>query len=258
MHSSVCWRRWQKGQTTPRHERRVSTGPGRVLHRVLGSAVGPAAVVSRMRSGIGIANPKIFVVGHNKTGTTSLAAALKQLGYAVGNQRKAERLIEDWGRRDFRRLVSYCHSADAFQDIPFSMEFTFQAMDVAFPGSKFILSVRDSPEQWLASRLRFDRKRLSLNREATADDLRQDPYVWPGWSYRVRELAFGQVAAETVTPDMLMARYVSHNARVQEYFRHRPLDLLTMNVGHSDALKQLCAFLGREYPGGEMPALNNS
>ena len=89
---------------------------------------------------------KVFVIGSNKTGTTSLGAALNNLGYQLGNQLEAEMLIDDWAKRDFRRIIKYCRTADAFQDIPFSLNFTFQAVDAAFPGSKFILSVRDDAE----------------------------------------------------------------------------------------------------------------
>ena len=72
---------------------------------------------------------QIFCIGRNKTGTTSLAEALTELGIIVGEQNLAEHLIHDWARRDFRRLFLYCRTAQAFQDIPFSLPFTFQALD---------------------------------------------------------------------------------------------------------------------------------
>lgn len=100
-----------------------------------------------------LGKPKIFCIGVNKTGTTSLARALTELGIIVGKQKLAERLIHDWARRDFRRLFLYCHTAQAFQDVPFSLPFTFQALDQHFPGSKFILTVRDTPKQWFQSAL---------------------------------------------------------------------------------------------------------
>ena len=37
---------------------------------------------------------KIFCIGRNKTGTTSLKRAFEDLGYPVGDQRKAEILTE--------------------------------------------------------------------------------------------------------------------------------------------------------------------
>ncbi len=88
---------------------------------------------------------KIFCIGRNKTGTTSLHAALIEMGIVVGRQRHAELMIGDWSKRDFRRLISFCRTAQAFQDIPFSLPYTFQALDMAFPRSKFILTVRESP-----------------------------------------------------------------------------------------------------------------
>src|SRR5690606_4675563 len=116
------------------------------------------SIERRFRTSLGIRSPKIFCIGRNKTGTTSLKVALRDLGYSIGSQRAAEHLIEDWGQRDFRRLVKLVSTADAFQDIPFSYDYTFQAMDAAFPGSKFILSIRDSPEQWYESLVRFTQK----------------------------------------------------------------------------------------------------
>jgi hypothetical protein len=76
--------------------------------------------------------PKIFCIGLNKTGTTSLKTALRTLGYEVGNQRKAELLLNDWYKRDYKDLIQYCKGAEAFQDVPFSFPFTFIALDQAF------------------------------------------------------------------------------------------------------------------------------
>ena len=98
--------------------------------------------------------PKVFGIGRNKTGTTSLKRAMLELGYVVGDQQAGESLLRAWARRDFRRIASYCRTGQFFQDIPFSLPFTFQAMDMLFPGSKFILTVRD-PESWYQSMVKF-------------------------------------------------------------------------------------------------------
>ena len=58
--------------------------------------------------------PKVFCVGRNKTGTTSLAALMRELGYEVGEQAPAELLVEDWARGDFRAIVRLCRRADFF------------------------------------------------------------------------------------------------------------------------------------------------
>jgi hypothetical protein len=63
-----------------------------------------------------VGRTKVFCVGRNKTGATSMAAAFADLGLVVGRQAWAERLAFDWARRDFRRLFRYCLTAQAFQD----------------------------------------------------------------------------------------------------------------------------------------------
>ena len=64
---------------------------------------------------------KIFCIGFNKTGTTTLLHTLKELGYKMGNQARGELLFFDWYNRNFNPIVKYCKTADAFQDIPFSL-----------------------------------------------------------------------------------------------------------------------------------------
>lgn len=103
-------------------------------------------------------NPKIFGIGNNKTGTTSLQKAMFDLGYKIGDQRTAELLHKEWSLRNFKPIVEYCKTAEFFQDIPFSKPFTFVALDQAFPNSKFILTVRDNPEQWYNSLVKFHSK----------------------------------------------------------------------------------------------------
>jgi hypothetical protein len=211
---------------------------------------------SRWRTRLGLPNPKVFCIGRNKTGTTSLERALKDLGFRLGSQRAGELLMEDWGRRDFRSIIDLVHTADAFQDVPFSNDYTYQALDAAFPGSKFILTIRNSPEQWYESVIRFTKKRLGLDRLPTPDDLRGDPYVYPGWSWRNVELVWGDEAEDCFGRERRIRHYIRHNRRVKDYFKHRPGDLLVLNVADADAMERLCVFLGVEYRGQAMPELN--
>jgi hypothetical protein len=206
---------------------------------------------------------KVFCVGRNKTGTTSMARALQMLGYKLGSQKQGELLIEDWALRDFRRLIEYCKKSDAFQDLPFSRDYTFQAMDAAFPNSKFVLTIRDSSEQWYNSVIRFhrmrNRERLGIDRLPNADEIKSDPYIYKGYLWRVRELASGLTDdADLWNKDKYIAEYERHNRRIIDYFRHRPNDLLVLNVAHQDSMQRLCNFLGLVYTGQIMPKENVS
>jgi len=205
-----------------------------------------------------LGKPKIFCVGVNKTGTTSLAKALAELGIIVGEQNLAERLIHDWARRDFRRLFWVCRTAQAFQDVPFSWDFTFQALDQHFWGSKFILTVRDNPEQWYASTLSFHAKIFGNGETVTLDDLRRADYVYPGWTYETIRLCWNTPDDDLYNKEMVIASYNAHNNAVLEYFRHRPQDLLVLNVSQPGAYHNLCDFLGKPFPNTEFPWENKT
>jgi len=195
----------------------------------------------------------VFGIGRNKTGTTSLALALRNLGYRVGDQPGAEELIEDWAIRDFRRVIRYCRSADAFQDVPFSFDYTYQAVDAAFPGSRFILTVRDSPEPWYESVIRFHTKIVGRDRLPTADDLREFPYRHKGWLWRQQQLIYGADEMTLYDRELYIEHYWRHNESVRDYFRHRPEDLLVLNLADPSSARALCEFLDLPYLGQAMP-----
>lgn len=201
---------------------------------------------------------KVFCVGRNKTGTTSMEMALRSLGYRMGLQARGEMLKDDWARRDFTRVVALCRTADAFQDVPFSNAFTFQALDPHFPGSKFVLTVRDSPEQWYESLVRFHTKIVGKGRRPTADDLREFTYRYKGFLWDAFVATYGGDERLLYDRDTYIAHYLDHNRSVTEYFRHRPSDLLVLNVGAADAMRTLCEFLGRPYDGRPMPHVNRT
>jgi tetratricopeptide (TPR) repeat protein len=201
---------------------------------------------------------KIFCIGANKTGTTSLKNAFSSLGLTVGDQGIAELLVFDWAQQDYRRIIKYCRSAEAFQDAPFSCDDTFQAMDEAFPGSKFILTVRNNADEWYESLVRFHSKIVGKGRIPTADDLRQFNYRFPGFVLNGLKLVFGADESEPYSRERYIQWYEEHNNKIKQYFKGRPDDLLVLNVAETDAMERLLVFLGYPYTGQKMPHLNSS
>jgi len=201
---------------------------------------------------------KIFCIGANKTGTTSIENVFESLGLLRGNQAKAEMLIHDWGRQDYRRLIRYCQTAEAFQDAPFSMPGTFKALDRAFPNSKFILTIRNNADVWYDSLVNFHTKLLGKGRIPTTDDLRQFDYLYPGFVFDALELVYGANEASPYNRKPYIQIYNDHNDRVKEYFNGRPEDLLVLNIAEPDAMEHLLNFLGYPYTGQTMPHFNSS
>jgi hypothetical protein len=201
---------------------------------------------------------KVFCIGRNKTGTTSLKVALKTLGFKIGDQTQGELLLEDWARYDFSRIVELCRTADAFQDIPFSLDLTYSVLDSAFPGSKFILTIRDSADVWYESLTRYHSNLLRKGRLPTADDLKWCKYRKRGWLWREEKLVYGIDESTLYNRELYIQHYETHNRRVMDYFRSRPEDLLVLNLCESNAMKSLGDFIGVDCDGISMPHLNRS
>ena len=202
---------------------------------------------------------KIFCIGRNKTGTTSLRDALQALGFGIGHQPTGELLMEDWAARNFAPLIRYCRSADAFKDVPFSLDYTYQALDAAYPGARFVLTVRDSARQWYGSLTTAHTRLIGKERLPTADDLREHVYHGrPGWMWRQHQLVYGADESTLYDEALYTAHYERHNERVLDYFGHRPDDLLVLNVAHAGAMEALCAFVRVPFTGQQMPHVNRS
>ena len=82
---------------------------------------------------------KIFCIGANKTGTTSLAATLEIIGYKLPNQMDQEmHLSKQTYLGNYEPLREYVNKYDVFQDIPFSIGNFYIVADALFPNSLFI------------------------------------------------------------------------------------------------------------------------
>jgi hypothetical protein len=199
---------------------------------------------------------KVFCIGFNKTGTTSIGAALAGLGFDLAEQTPGERLLEDWGRRDFTALLRFCEQHDAFQDVPFSLPSTFEALDAAFPGSKFILSERNSAETWFRSMTQYHTKVVGKKRLPTPQDLREYGHCYRGWLWRAMELVYGADEQTAYHKDRCVRAYLAHGEHVRAHFRQRPDDLLVLDVATKTAMTDICRFLNIPYDGRPMPHLN--
>ena len=179
--------------------------------------------------------PRVFAIGLNKTGTTSLDAALRLLGYRTLH----------WGGPEARRRVRRAMAAgeplldhldpepEAVSDLE-EVTHNFELADRQYPGSRFVLTVRDVGA-WLDSR----RQHVERNRRRKAEG-----------RYQGRFLA--------IDPEAWAAEYRRHERRVRGYFAGRD-DLLVLDVaGEADPWPALCGFLGRDVPDELFPHANRS
>ncbi|WP_101676231.1 sulfotransferase [Alloalcanivorax mobilis] len=202
---------------------------------------------------------KFFCIGRNKTGTTSLEKAFRDLRFVVGDQRRGELLADKYYfKGDFDPIIRFCKTAQVFQDVPFSYPETYKYLDAAFPGSKFILTIRDSPEVWYQSLTKFHTKRFGKNGKLPiGDDLLAAPYVRRGFVYNTVRL-HGTPDDDPYNKEIMIDHYIKHNQAVADYFIDRPDSLLVINVSKSDAYKKFIDFIGAESESRDFPWENKT
>jgi len=187
---------------------------------------------------------KIFCIGQNKTGTTSLKKTFLDLRFIVGNQRKAERLAKYYLENNFVPIIDYCETAQVFQDFPFSYPETYKYLDKAFPGAKFILTIRDTPDQWYNSLVSFHSKMFGKGNIPSKVDLIHAGYVWRGWAWQVFSFLYKTPDNDLYNKDILIRAYERYNKDIISYFKERPNDLLVINLSEEGSYQTLMNFLG--------------
>ena len=202
---------------------------------------------------------KIFCIGRNKTGTTSLKKAFEDLGYPVGRQEVAEQLTADhYFTGEFDRIIDYCNSAQVFQDIPFSYPKTYQYLDKAYPNSKFILTVRDDEEQWYRSVTRFHAKLFGRNGNVpTFHDLQRAKYIRQGFMTNITKI-HGTTDLDPYNKDIMTHNYLHHNDEIIQYFKDRPDDLLVINIADKGAYAKFAKFLDLDIQEKDFPWENKT
>ena len=176
---------------------------------------------------------KVFGIGLNKTGTTTLGLCMQRLGYRHSSFDL--RLLEQVRQGRFDDLIALVDEHDSFEDWPYPL--AFEQLDSYFPESRFILTRRLSPQAWLRS----------LEMHA----LRTDPAVGP----RTRSLAYGWPFPQ-LNPTAHLAFYENHLQRVRRHFQLRAGDLLEVCWEEQASWQPLCRFLGLPEPQDIFPHAN--
>ncbi|RLD45736.1 MAG: hypothetical protein DRJ05_00225 [Bacteroidetes bacterium] len=171
---------------------------------------------------------KIFGIGFHKTGTKTLKSSFEMLGYKVTGYRKD--LLEPIKRKKYKAISRVVKEHDAFQDNPWPL--LYKTLDKKFPGSKFILTIRDD-EKWIKSVVNF------FGNEST--DMRK-------WIYGI--------GYPSGNEELYLRVYKKHNADVKEYFKNRPNDLLLIDLTTGEGWEKICPFLGKQIPKKNFPHIN--
>jgi hypothetical protein len=183
--------------------------------------------------------PKIFGIGLSKTGTSSLDAALNELGISSIHFPCDQTTYRELSEGNYR--LSILNSYRAATDI--SVSPFYPQLDREYPGGKFILTVRDI-ESWLDS--------VSAHWDFM--------WKWAPHERRFRKFLEFITAcvygAHKYHRERFIYVYQQHEKRVREYFADRPDDLLVLDICAGDGWEPLCSFLKVPVPSQPFPFAN--
>jgi hypothetical protein len=171
---------------------------------------------------------KVFGIGFQKTATTTLKWALYALGYDVKGG--GFEMVPELAKGNLQPAFDMADQFDAFENHPWPN--LFREMDARYPGSKFILTLRDE-ESWIKS---------VVNHFGFVPDIMQ-------------KYTYG-VGFPAGYEDLYLARYRQHNADVRAHFKDRPGDLLELNLIEDPSWDALCRFLDKPVPEKPFPYEN--
>ena len=175
---------------------------------------------------------KVFGIGLNKTGTSTLGMCLKKLGYRCTSCSR-ELLHDVVINKDFQAVKETVQQYDGFEDWPWPI--IYKELDELFPGSKFILTTRKNSQAWLKSLTKYS--------------MRTRPF------HHCRKLAYGFNYPQFKQREHL-AFYENHNDQVRNYFSGREEDFIELCWENMGGWQGLCEFLDKPIPPEPLPHIN--
>ena len=177
---------------------------------------------------------KVFCIGFQKTGTSSMRDALRKLGYRVAGVYGRDQSLDQLRASYVEEGLALAREHDAVEDMPWPL--IFRQLDAAFPRSKFILTLRHTGAWY---------KSIASHFGSTPDPIHQ--------------LTYGDHAPAPVgNEERYCEVYNAHNAAVRQHFADRPGDLLVMELAKGDGWEKLGSFLDVPVPEGPFVRTNTA
>lgn len=171
---------------------------------------------------------KIFCIGFQKSGTTSLGEAFSALGYRICGV--SHELLPSLKLKDYTYLQEIVNQHDVCKDNPWPV--LYQQLDDFYPASKFILTLRDE-SAWIKSVVNHFGKTPSA----------------------MLEFIYG-VPYPLGHEELFLQTFRKHNSDVINYFKNRPADLLVIDLEDGNNWEKICAFLNIPVPAIPFPHVN--
>jgi len=200
---------------------------------------------------------KIFCIGFNKTGTTSLKNLLLEEGFRDSNQNHFEQNLDSYVSKNSSTFINIIKTnypiSNIFQDIPFSLPNFYKELYKEFPNAYYVLTVRDSSEIWYNSLLNFHKKYFP-NMFFKPQEVE---YIKKGWLYSYLTDCLKSPKHDPYNKLSLISSYENHILDVEKFFKDKP-NLIKINLSTPTDLNKLENFLGIKFRTTNFPHLNKS
>jgi hypothetical protein len=183
---------------------------------------------------------KVFIIGLNKTGTTTLEWALKTLGYNVKPYSDLEVIRLHKAKNKTKIIKNMTKNYNAFQDLPWCSY--WENVYNIYPNAKYILTERTDVNKWLKSLINHT-LRVTASKHNSYDALKTNKltygYRYPGFH-----------------KNEFKKFYRKHNTSIKRFFSDKD-NLLVFNLKHvTNKWGYLCNFLDKEIPEYSFPYAN--
>ena len=161
---------------------------------------------------------KVFIIGLPRTGTTSVCAAMLELGFKVAHTAYTDRAFVE---------------AQVIADTPIFCD--YQHLDKAYPDAKFICLTR-TMDKWLPS---IQQLLVRMHTNLVRDDGGFNPII-----KRCYQEIFAPYSLENIhNVEFLAHCYQQHERQVQVYFQGRENDFLSIDISLNQSYAELLCFL---------------
>ncbi len=171
---------------------------------------------------------KVFGIGLNKTGTTSLKIAFRRLGF--DHSKREAHLAKSWLAGDIAAIFEEADKHESFEDWPWPLAYR-ELYDRYGDSARYILTTRASGEKWVKS--------LQKHAERTA-------------GARLRKAIYGYEFPHGVEAEHI-AFYDRHNADIRTFFADKPNVFADFCWENGDGWIELCRFLNEPMPRKPFP-----
>ena len=202
-------------------------------------------------------NPKIFIIGANKTGTTSMRELFREMNFNVAPQEYQEKYFDGIMRNSTgekkkyfdEQIKFFVDKYQVFQDMPFSIKNFYKEVNRLYPKSFYILLNRD-PDQWYISFLNALIKHTNSKDLKNLDfkKLKNNSYVRKGYLYdNMINAYFENINLEEInekikTKNFVISIFKKRNDDIKEFFKNSK-NFIEINIKQEKDNSKITKFL---------------